>query len=73
LPGAGIAEHSFYSWRKRVRQATPVTFALAETGRRAAPAPAWIELALVSGERPRVPCEALALRMVLGAVREPQP
>ncbi len=69
----GIAEHSFYLWRKRVRQPAPVTFALVETGRSAAPAPVWIELALVSGERLRVPCEAAALRMVLGVVREQQP
>jgi len=61
-------------WRKRVRQAAPVTLALVETSRSKAPcAPAWMELALVSGERLRVPCEAAALRMVLGVIREPQP
>jgi transposase-like protein len=69
----GIAEHSFYMWRKRVRQPAPVTFALVETGRSAAPAPAWIELALVGGELLRFPCEAAALRMVLSVVREQQP
>jgi transposase-like protein len=66
----GFAEHSFYAWRKRVRRQASVTFALVETNRPPATLPTMIEVALPSGERLRIPCEAAALRVVLGVLRE---
>ena len=62
----GISDHSFYAWRKRIGCETPATFALVETHR----PPAAIEVALVTGERLRIPCEAAALRVVLGVLQE---
>jgi len=64
----GLNEHSFYAWRKRVRSQPPVTFALVETNR----PPALIEVALPTGERLRIPCEAATLRLVLGVLKESQ-
>lgn len=67
----GIAEHVFYYWRKRLRPAEPVRFALIDrTG--AACAPEWnLELLLVSGERLRIGAgvDAATLRLVLEALR----
>lgn len=66
----GVSDHSFYAWRKRIGKETPVTFALVETNRTAAAVAAMIEVALVTGERLRIPCEAEALRVVLSVLRE---
>ena len=66
----GLAEHCFYAWRKQLRRQAAVTFALVETNRPAAAMPTMIEVALLTGERLRIPCEAAALRVVLGALRE---
>ncbi len=67
----GIAEHTFYYWRKRLRAPEPVRFALVDrTG--APPAPEWnLELTLVTGERLRVSAgvDAVTLRTVLEALR----
>lgn len=66
----GVSEHSFYAWRKRLGRETPVTFALVETNRAASAVPDMIEVALITGERLRIPCEAQALRVVLSVLRE---
>jgi len=66
----GVSDHSFYAWRKRIGRQTPVTFALVEAKRPVTAIPAMIEVALSSGERLRIPCEAAALRVVLGVLRE---
>jgi hypothetical protein len=65
-----VSDHSFYAWRKRIGRETPVTFALVETNRSPGATPALIKVALVSGERLRIPCEAAALRVVLRVLRE---
>jgi transposase-like protein len=66
----GVSEHSFYAWRKRIGREAPVTFALVETKRPAPGVAARIEIALTSGERLWIPCEAAALRVVLSTLRE---
>ena len=66
-----LGEHSFYSWRQRLRRETePVSFALIEPkqaeekgGRGTA------ELILAGGERLRIACEEAALRVVFRALR----
>lgn len=65
----GVSDHSFYAWRKRIGKETPVTFALVDNWAASA-VPAMIEVALVTGERLRIPCEAQALRVVLSVLRE---
>ena len=64
----GVSDHSIYAWRRRIGRETPVTFALVETN----PPAATIEVALPTGERLRIPCEATALRVVLSVLREAQ-
>ncbi len=67
----GIGEHSFYQWRKKLRQSETVRFALLESR---APASgdmtAAIELVLTTGERLRIgnQVNAATLRLVLDAV-----
>jgi hypothetical protein len=68
----GIGEWSFYKWRRRLRPADTVEFALLET----APAPvagpeSGLELMLRNGERLRIAngVDAATLRLVLDAVR----
>jgi len=67
----GIAEHAFYGWRKRLREAEPVRFALVDrTG--ALHGREWsLELTLLSGERLRIGAgvDAVTLRTVLEALR----
>jgi transposase-like protein len=67
----GIAEHAFYGWRKRLREAEPVRFALVD--RTGAPhGPEWnFELTLLSGERLRIGAgvDGVTLRTVLEALR----
>ena len=43
---------------------------MVETNRAMAAIPTTIEVALITGERLRIPCEAAALRVVLGVLRE---
>jgi transposase-like protein len=64
-----LNEATFYAWRKRLIQETPVSFALVETKASAEPAPP-IELLLTGGERLRIPCDASMLKMVLAVLRE---
>lgn len=68
----GISEYSFYKWRRRLRQAEPVRFALLETVPvAAAEEDTALELVLRNGERLRIAkgVEAVTLRLVLDAVR----
>jgi|HubBroStandDraft_4_1064222.scaffolds.fasta_scaffold2073935_1 transposase-like protein len=70
----GISEHSFYQWRKRLREWAPMKFALVDRGR-AAPVPvAAVEVMLTTGERLRIApgIEESTLRLVLSALREPR-
>jgi hypothetical protein len=70
---AGVNEHSFYNWRRRLREGEsnkPVRFALVEAPGRGMP-PAGIELTLAGGETLRIAAgtDAATLRMVLAALR----
>lgn len=69
----GIAEHSFYAWRRRLRQNGPVRFALVERGvvQQQSVAEAALELIFPPGERLRIGSgvDAGALRTVLEALR----
>jgi hypothetical protein len=67
----GIAEHSFYQWRKRLRENPSVRFAVLETKTASAGMPVALELMLSGGERLRIGCgvDAATLRLVLDAVR----
>jgi transposase-like protein len=69
----GLTAWSFYSWRKRLREAGPVRFALIERGpvRQESALDAQLELVLGSGERLRIGAgvEAATLRLVLEALR----
>ncbi len=60
-------EHSFYMWRQRLRKPSAMRFALVETNHASA---ATIEVVLAGGEKLRIPCEAPALRLVLGVLKE---
>ena len=64
----GIAEHAFYSWRRRFRTDQPVSFALVES-RETAERPAMLELVCNGGERLLIPCKEAAVRLVLGVLR----
>src|SRR3954451_20274072 len=51
----GLAECSFYSWRKRLRHTEPVRFALVERAAQRQGAPGDdLELVLATGERLRI-------------------
>jgi hypothetical protein len=70
----GLNNPSFYYWRKRLRQPTPVRFALIETGR-ATQSPCsehCLELVLPTGEQLRIGAgvNAAALCTVLEALRK---
>lgn len=69
----GLTEHSFYAWRKRLRESGPVRFALVErsTRRQERTAEAVLELVLASGERLRIGAgvDITTLRTVLGVLR----
>jgi len=72
--GRSFAEHQFYYWRKRLRNAQqPMRFALVDRSvPRAAPATQTeLELVLASGERLRISTgvDAATLRTVLEALR----
>lgn len=70
---SGIAEHSFYCWRKRLRQNGPVRFALVEqtVGQQLWAAEANLELVFPTGERLRMGTgvDAGTLRTVVAALR----
>ena len=69
----GLTDHSFYFWRKRLREQRPVRFALVESRapRPELPAEALLELVLVTGERLRIGAGAdtATLRSVLNILR----
>ena len=71
----GVAECSFYAWRKRLRkQQEPVRFALVERGavrRQEGAGEARLELVLASGARLRIGAgvDSTTLRTVLEALR----
>ena len=67
----GIGEHSFYTWRQRLRrESQAVSFALVQAKlERPESADRIAELLLPGGERLRIPCEEAALSAVLRAVR----
>jgi transposase-like protein len=70
----GTSEHSFYQWRKRLREQLPMKFALVETSRSAPAAVAVVEVMLASGERLRIApgIDASTLRLVLSVLHEPR-
>ena len=69
----GIAEHSFYDWRKRLREKHAVRFAVIDRGSWGpeAAADACLEILLTGGERIRVGAgaDAALLRVALEALR----
>lgn len=69
----GFSAWSFYCWRKRLREAGPVRFALIDRGavRHASAVETQMELVLATGERLRIGSrvEAATLRTVLEALR----
>ena len=73
----GLAEHSFYAWRKRFREQGAVRFALVERGRvRQQAGETSLELVLASGERLRigVAVDTATLRSVLdNSAGDPMP
>jgi hypothetical protein len=66
-----LGEHSFYQWRKRLREKQTVRFAVIETKTMSAEMPASLELMLSGGERLRIGAgvDGATLRLVLDAVR----
>jgi transposase-like protein len=67
----GVGEHSFYSWRQRLREEkAPVRFALLETKPAGEAKPQTMELMLTSGDQLRIPIDAATLRLVLSVLRE---
>ncbi len=66
-----LKESAFYGWRGRLRkQNIPVRFALVET-KPAMETPPPLELLLTSGDRLRIPSDAVTLKLVLAVLREP--
>jgi len=69
----GLAEHSFYRWRKRFQEQGPVRFALVERepARQELGKEVSLELVLPTGERLRIGAgvESTTLRTVLDALR----
>src|SRR5262249_34257848 len=69
----GMAEYSFYAWRKRLHGNQPVRFALVERTaiRQERPAEATLELVFATGERLRISAgvDAATLRSVVEALR----
>ena len=68
----GVRDADFYHWRKRLREAEPMRFALVEAGGTALSAPGPIELHLASGDRLKIGAgvDAATLRAVLSVLRE---
>jgi transposase-like protein len=67
----GIGEHSFYQWRKRLREDQTVRFAVLETKPACSEPVAALELVLSNGERLRIGAgvDSAMLRLVLDTVR----
>jgi transposase-like protein len=67
----GIGEHSFYQWRKRLREDQTVRFAVLETKPAYSEPVAALELVLSNGERLRIGAgvDSAMLRLVLDTVR----
>ncbi len=67
----GLTEYSFYAWRKRLRSAGPVRFALVERGAQQVSAEFGLELALANGDRLRIGTgvDTKTLRTVLELLR----
>ena len=68
----GLAEHSFYAWRRRLQRSEAVRFAVVDRGlRQEATMDACVELILPTGERLRIAggVDATTLRTVLEALR----
>ena len=68
----GLAQHSFYAWRKRLQRSEPVRFAVVDRGLRLeATMDTCVELILPTGERLRIAggVDATTLRTVLEALR----
>jgi hypothetical protein len=69
----GVAVWSFYGWRKRLRQTTPVRFALVDRGAecREPDRTADLEVVFATGERLRIRSgvDSATLRTVLRALR----
>jgi transposase-like protein len=68
----GVSDPSFYTWRKRLSNETPMKFALVEPTS-AARATSGVELAFATGERLHIArgADTSTLRMVLSLLREP--
>jgi hypothetical protein len=68
----GLREKAFYYWRRLLRSAEPVAFALVETGTAQRSGEARLELHLASGERLEIApgVDAASLRLVLAVLRE---
>lgn len=68
----GLTEQSLYSWKKRLSEPAPVSFALVTTGRPDRSLAAPLELELGAGRRLRIPCgvDAATLRTVLTVLGE---
>jgi len=68
-----LTEQSFYLWRKRLREGTPMRFALVETGlvRQRRATESDLELVLATGERLRISADVdvTVLRRVVEALR----
>jgi transposase-like protein len=62
-----VTEHSFYWWRRHLREEKTVSFALVET--KPAETPAKFELTLSSGEVLHIPADVQSLRVVFEALR----
>jgi hypothetical protein len=69
----GLSSWSFYTWRKRLREAGPVRFALVERGtqREQGATNADLELVFATGERLRIRrgVDGVTLRTVVEALR----
>jgi hypothetical protein len=66
----GLTEAAFYAWRQRLRkESTRVGFALVET-KPASESVVPIELILASGDRLRIPHDAVTLKLVLAVLRD---
>jgi len=69
----GLTEQSLYSWKKRLSERLPVSFALVTTDRTDRTPCAPLELELGADRRLRIPCcgvDAATLRTVLTVLRE---
>jgi transposase len=67
----GVSEYCFYSWRKRLRKAGPVRFALVDRGAQPAVGEFALELMLANGDRLRIGAgvDVKTLGTVLEALR----